>query len=174
MFGGFFEFVKVGNDAKVQNADDFLRLYEGQSFLHGLYRIFNAIDVEKWTEIVKKAFPEYDEQIRVFGFDWLGRIFAMDLKNNAVLLYEPGTGEVIDIPADFHDFHNELIPEYPQDCLAFDFFNEWFEANNHCVLLHNQCAGYRIPLFLNGKDEIENLEISDMEVYWGIMSPLMT
>ncbi len=27
--------------------------------------------------------------------------------------------------------------------------------------------------FLNGKDGIENLEVSDMEIYWEIMAPLI-
>ncbi len=53
------------------------------------------------------------------------------------------------------------------------FFNEWFEANGNFVLPHNKCVGYKVPLFLNGEDDIENLEVSDMEVYWEIMMPLM-
>ena len=58
-------------------------------------------------------------------------------------------------------------------CLASEFFNEWFEANGNFVLPHNKCVGYKVPLFLNGEDDIENLEVSDMEVYWEIMMPLM-
>lgn len=50
---------------------------------------------------------------------------------------------------------------------------EWFEANNNFVLPINKCVGYKVPLFLNGEDDIENLEVSDMEVYWEIMMPLM-
>ena len=173
MFSNFFKFVGLADNNKLKNIDDFLQEYEGQSFFNGLYRIFYASDVVKWTEIVHKSFPLYSSNIKIFAFDWLGRILAMDLENNTVLLYEPGTGEVIDIPDNFVDFHNSLIPKYPQDCLAFDFFNEWYIANNHYTLKHNQCAGYKIPLFLNGKDTIENLEVSDMEVYWEIMMPLM-
>lgn len=31
----------------------------------------------------------------------------------------------------------------------------------------------KVPLFLNGEDELDNLEVSDMEVYWEIMMPLL-
>jgi hypothetical protein len=75
--------------------------------------------------------------------------------------------------ANFVDFHDILAPEYPQDCFAFNFFNKWFEASGHYVLKYDQCVGYKVPLFLNGQDELENLEVSDMEVYWEIMMPLM-
>ena len=53
------------------------------------------------------------------------------------------------------------------------YFNDWFEASGHYMLKHNECVGYKVPIYLNGKDEVSNLEVSDMEVYWGIMAPLM-
>ena len=173
MFSGFFEFVNVTNNTEVQSVDDFLRACSGKSFLNGLYRIHNTEDMTKWNEIVGKTFPQYMDKINVFGYDWLGRNFAIDLKKGTILLFEPGTGEVFDIPVDFEDFHNIEIAQYHEDSLASAFFNEWYEVNNHYILKHNQCAGYKIPLFLNGEDDVENLEISDMEVYWEIMMPLI-
>jgi hypothetical protein len=92
MFSRFFEFVKVADDDNIQSAEDFLQKYEGQSFLNGLYRIFKLADVPKWTEIVRKAFPEYHGNIKVFGFDWLGSILALEEDRDAVLIFEPGTG----------------------------------------------------------------------------------
>jgi len=173
MFSKFFELVNVIDKNNIQSVDEFLRVYGGESFLNGLYRIHNANDVVKWTEIIRKSFAKYSGKIKVFGFDWLGRNFAVDVERNVVLLFEPGTGEILNIQMDFIDFHNKEITEYHEACLASSFFNEWYETNDHYVLKHNQCAGYKIPLFLNGKDVIENLEVSDMEVYWEIMMPLM-
>lgn len=40
-------------------------------------------------------------------------------------------------------------------------------------ILHNQCVGYKVPLFLNGQDDIDNRELSDMEVYWGLMGQMV-
>jgi len=33
--------------------------------------------------------------------------------------------------------------------------------------------GYRKPLFLGGSDEVENLEVSDLDVYWHIMGQII-
>ena len=30
-------------------------------------------------------------------------------------------------------------------------------------------SAYKVPLFMGGEDSVENLEDSDMEVYWGVM-----
>ena len=38
---------------------------------------------------------------------------------------------------------------------------------------YGRCAGYVIPLFLGGNDDITNLEDSDMEVYWNIMMQIL-
>lgn len=174
MFNEFLKYVNAVENNEIASADDFLKTYGGKSFLNGLYRLYSTADAAKWNEIVGQGFPGYAGRISVFGYDWLGRIFAVNLKTGTVLLFEPGTGEVLDIPADFTDFHNVEIVEYHEDSLASRFFEEWFEANDHYVLPHDKCAGYKVPLFLNGEDGIGNLEVSDMEVYWGIMAQLIS
>lgn len=88
-------------------------------------------------------------------------------------MLEPGTGDVLSIPVSFEDFHNEEIVEYHEDCLASSFFEKWYSKNNCYKLNRNECASYIIPLFLSGKDTVDNLEVSDMEVYWEIMMPLI-
>jgi Domain of unknown function (DUF1851) len=35
-----------------------------------------------------------------------------------------------------------------------------------------QCTGYKVPLFLGGKDPAENLEVIDLEVYWSLSGQL--
>ena len=67
--------------------------------------------------------------------------------------------------ANFTDFHNVEIPEYHDACLASEFFSEWYEENGHNTLPYDKCVGYKVPLFLNGNDELNNLEVSDMEVF---------
>ena len=172
MFKDFCEFVKVTNHRDAKDFDSFMTIYGGKTFLNGIYRVHQISDIEKWTNIVCEAFPAYKGRIKVFGFDWLGRSFALDTIRNTVLLFEPGTKEVLDIPANFVDFHNIEIAEYHEDSLASKFFYKWFETNNGFVLAHNQCAGYKVPLSLNGDDSLENLEVTDMEVYWGLMAQL--
>lgn len=173
MFRRFFEFVKMTDNNNIKSVDEFLKVYDGTTFLNGLYRLHRTEDVKKWNAIIHEAFPNLPAEIAVFGYDWLGRNFAVDVVKDAVLICEPGTGEVMNTGVNFVDFHNSEIVEYHDACLASEFFDEWQKANDHYVLRHEQCVGYKVPLFLNGNDELDNLEVSDMEVYWGIITPLM-
>lgn len=173
MFEKFLDFVGYKEDEKIKSINEFNKLLNGKSFLNGMYRLFKTNDIEKWNIIVEKSFPLYKNRILVFGYDWLGRIFGLNNKTGTVLLFEPGTGEVLDIPASFEDFHNIEIVDYHEDSLASNFFKEWFSKNNKYQLKYSECVGYKVPLFLNGDDVIENLEVSDMEVYWEVMMPLM-
>jgi hypothetical protein len=91
-----------------------------------------------------------------------------------VLLLEPGTGEVLEIPLPLAAFHNEELVEYSDAALAADFFRAW-SANHsdYLPLKMDQCVGYRVPLFLGGPDTVENLEIVDRDVYWSLTGQLL-
>lgn len=90
-----------------------------------------------------------------------------------VILFEPGTGDVYDTDADIIKFHDELISQNPIECLVSDLFEYWYKANDHKPLAYKDCVSYKVPLFLGGKDELDNLDICDMEVYWEILMPLI-
>lgn len=173
MFQAFAEYTGDTDIFNMDTEEKFRSGMSGKALLNGMYRFFKIEDIDKWNKIVEAGFPAYKGRIDVFGYDWLGRVFAMNKATNTVLLFEPGTGEVLDIPANFKDFHNVEIAEYHEDSLASAFFEEWFEEDDNYILDNRQCAGYKVPLFLNGEDDVENLEVSDMEVYWGIMTQLM-
>ena len=73
----------------------------------------------------------------------------------------------------FAAFHDDELVEHSDATLASDFFEDWASSNPTALpLSRNQCVGYRIPLFLGGKDTNENLEIGDVEVYWTICGQL--
>lgn len=151
--------------------------YQGVSFAQGLYRLHSYASIDKWNKIVSEAFPEYKGRIECFGYDWLGRQFSLDKSRvvdgeEQILMFEPGTGEVLEIPCNFMQFHNEEIPDYHDACLASEFFNDWMRINN-TTLDQQECAGYKVLLFLSGADIVENLEKSDMEVYWSICAQLI-
>ena len=57
------------------------------------------------------VFPEFAGRIVPFGYDWLGRHFALDLGRvkegvPRVLMLEVGAGEAVQIPTSIEDFHN--------------------------------------------------------------------
>ena len=152
----------------------FLNNYGGKSFKEGLYRVFSKEEIVKWKEIVTEAYIDFKGEFEPFSYDWLGRCFALDQRENSshkgmILMFEIGSADVLEIPCDLLSFHNDEIPIYADACLALEFFKEWKQVNN-MPLEMNQCIGYKIPLFLGGEDTIENLEISDMEVYWHVLA----
>ena len=173
MFNDFFNFIGINTKEDCIDYNDFLIKNAGKTFLNGMYRIHTTKNMIKWTTIITESFPEYKGSLIAFGFDWLGRNFVLDKTRDIVLIFEPGTREVLNTAASFADFHNIEIVKYHNECLASTFFNKWYESNCHYILKHDECAGYKVPLFLNGSDTIENLEISNMEVYWEIMMSLI-
>jgi len=153
----------------------------GATFDEGLYRVHDGASSDAITALVKEAFPEVTERVGAcFGYDWVGRQFGLDLsrqdrnKRFMVFMHEPGTGAVRPLPATLATFHEEILIEKPEAALAVAFFKDWTAQTlrRYLPLGRTQCVGYKIPLFLNGKDEISNLEVSDLEVYWSICGQL--
>ena len=153
---------------------DFISQLGGQSFGNGLFRSFSGENIAAWTKTVEEAYPDFKNLFRLFGFDWLGRCFAIDLRDGTqgnVLLFEIGTGYVLQIPCTLENFLNKEIPQNADACLAWSFFLRWQEYSNEPVE-YGDCIGYKIPLFLGGEDNLLNLEKSDMDVYWGVMAQI--
>jgi len=156
---------------------ELLNAYEGNSFGNGVYRLHEYKNIEKWNEIILSGFPEFRNRIACFGYDWLGRQFSLDNERiykgePQILMFEPGTGEVLEIACNFLDFHEKEIPKNHSACLASEFFQDWI-TNNPERLKNNECVGYKTPLFLGGEDNISNLEKCDLEVYWSINAQLI-
>lgn len=161
-----------GFQNSVLGFNELLNNYQGSSFGEGIYRLHNYSDIKKWNKVISDAFPDFKERIQCFGYDWLGRQFSIDKTRildgqPQILMFEPGTGDVLEIPCNFIQFHNDEIPNYNESCLATIFFHDWMKSSKK-ELDKKSCVGYKILLFLGGDDTLENLEISDMEVYWDI------
>jgi hypothetical protein len=152
--------------------------FGGASFAGGLYRVHDTKTGPRALASLAEDFPEFAARARPFGYDWLGRHFAVDFDRvdsglPQVLLLEPGTGDALEIPTSFAAFHDEELVDYTDAALAADFFESWSRLHpNSLPLARNLCIGYRDPLFLGGKDVVTNLELSDLEVYWSICGNL--
>ena len=139
----------------------------------GAYRRFTDPDRAAIADGVATAFPEFAERIAIFGCDWLGRVFATDsARGGAVLLLEPGTAEALEIPVDFTEFEASELVDNPDAALAYGFYQSWRAAGG-AAPGPGQCVGYRKPLFLGGADELANLELSDLSVYWSVTAQLI-
>lgn len=157
---------------------EWLARYSGCGFGGGIYRLYSPDEVEIWTAAVCESFPEYAGRVRCFGRDWLCNQFCLDkqrLKNGEplILLFEIGTGKVLKIPETFQSFHSVLIVEDPEAALAEDFFGRWRIVDSR-PLGAAECVGYKIPLFLGGQDEVNNLERSDASMYWHLIAQMLS
>jgi hypothetical protein len=144
--------------------------YGGDSFNQGLYRIISYKSVTYWNGIVLSGFPSFSGRITCFGIDWLGRVFALDTERledgrPSVVMFEPGTAEVLELPCNIESFHESELIQYQEEALAQGFHQRWLESGGVPPEI-TQCIGYMKPLFLGGSDKVENLEVSDLDVYW--------
>ena len=149
----------------------------GSSFNGGLYRVVRRSELDDWASRIGYAFPEFKGRVTCFAYDWLGRAFAIDATRleggrPGVVMFEPGTGEALKIPANIETFHDDELINFGESALAIDFYHRWQKRLN-APLAYEHCAGYKKPLFLGGADDIENLETSDIDVYWHIMGQLI-
>lgn len=168
-------------DLLIENDEPYLRglfaQFGGFSFNNGLYRVMSVESSASWSESVGDAFPEFRGSIACFGFDWLGRVFALDTRRlvnglPGVVMLEPGTGQALDVPCNIYDFHENELIDYREEALAESFFLRWISIGGAGPKIR-ECIGYKKPLFLGGKDTVENLQLSDMDVYWTIATQLI-
>lgn len=159
---------------------EFAARWAGCTFERGLYRVHDARSGPKGLQAIEECFPAYRSRAVPFGFDWLGRQLALDPERHEgeeslVLLFEPDTGDVFQVPATFRGFHDEELITNTDAALLDVMFGEWARHNETALpLRHDQCVGYRIPLVLGGRDEVDNLEVIDLEVYWALSGQIGT
>lgn len=176
MLNGFLSYFNEESKVVYSNDlyEDYIFQLGGKQFGKGIFRSFSSDNLFEWENIVTDAYPEFKGGFKLFGYDWLGRCFGIDLREKnkgKVLMFEIGTDDVLEIPCSFEEFLNEEIPLYSEACLAEQFFCEWL-SHSKIEIKYGRCAAYKIPLFLGGEDVVTNLEDSDMEVYWGVIAQI--
>jgi len=150
----------------------FFNEYDGCSFSSGLYRTVSAEDISLWDERIAVAYSEYTGRITCFAYDWLGRAFALDWSRlegvePGILMFELGTGHALQVPCNLETFHEDELVHHSEEALALSFFDRWLAAGGERPR-SNECIGYKKPLFLGGDDDLPNLELVDLDVYWHI------
>ncbi len=176
MFGDLVK--RVGGDESVVrlNASSLPDLFEsagGLTIGGGLLRVHTIESATAAAELVQAGYPEYAGRVSCFAFDWAGRQFSVDLGDarDIVQMFEIGTGQVLEIPADLEGFFDEEIVQYTDAALGESFFSAWLGAGGGQPGF-NECVGYRRPLFLGGVDDVSNLELTDLSVYWTVFGQL--
>lgn len=144
---------------------DLIEQFGGYAFDKGLYRIHTYSSSLFWTDIITKFYKQYEGKVYCFGYDWLGRQFAIHTQlENYTFMFDPSTAEAFTLNCNLFDFHNIELVDYKAESLLTKEFNLFFSRNPK-ELAFKECVGFKIPLFLGGKDSVDNYEITDMEVY---------
>lgn len=164
-------------DLSIPGLGELIARFGGASFNGGLYRIVRASDINTWNARISLAFPEFANGTTVFGYDWLSRAFAIEggrlvQGQPGVVMFEPGTGEALEVPANVQTFHDVELIQDSDPALASNAHNEWL-VRGGAVPAYAECIGYKVPLFLKGEDKFENMELSDLDVYWHLMGQLI-
>ena len=147
--------------------NDLFDNYSGCTFNRGLFRIHTRGSSYIWTNIITKYFEKYDKLVQCFAFDWLGRQFAISSNGLYVYMFDPATAEVSELEVSIDVFLNEDLVIYKNEtfnCVLFDKLLKYHGKD----LDFDKCFGFKVLLFLGGKDEFENYEIIDMDTYWEI------
>ncbi|MES0032664.1 MULTISPECIES: hypothetical protein [unclassified Mesorhizobium] len=101
----------------------------------------------RWNARVCLGFPEFTGRITCFGYDWLGTALAVDSQSLeqgelGVVMFEPGTGEALQVPANIRTFHEVDVIEDEDAALAANLYADWREAGG-AEPAYNQCIGYK-------------------------------
>lgn len=176
MFNRFLNFFDSENKEYTKKSEDiyldFIMNFSRRSFGSGLFRIVDSNNLDYFNNIVKSCFSELTDDIRVIGFDWLGRVFvSANIENSKIYMCDAGSHEILEIPIGINEFLNYEIPEYPNELFALDFYNDYISIGG-TPPSYDQCIGYKIPLFLGDVDNTSNIEQTDFDVFWTIMTQL--
>jgi len=163
-----------GEVADIRGMGDFLRQFGGCTFDRGFYRVNTRTVVDQAGYWCADLLPGMTGKLFCFAFDWLGRALAIDLREgNAeqVVLVDPGGGDMLESGMSLSEFHETAMVQ--EDPLARPFYEEWRSTVPDVGDIAPQdCAGYRVPLFLGGQDEVDNIELVPLGVYWSISAQL--
>jgi len=163
-----------------EQLDEVFESLGGISLDEGLYRVHTPTSALVWSRLIADGFRAFQDRAITFGFDWLGRQFAVDRdrtgpSGHLCLLLEPGTGQALELPFTAVELHQDGFIDLTDAALASDFYRRWrHETDDPDPLGAAECIGYRIPLFLGGADEMSNLERTDMAVYWSLVGQLIS
>ena len=146
--------------------DELFSKYGGLSVDLGVFKIHTYSSSNKWTTIIADTFPDYKDKIIVFGFDWLGKQYARHISEEIVYMFDIATRQVFLLETNVETFFNVDLIEFANDTIQTEMFLEWNKEKKH--IKFNQIVGFKIPLFLGGKDTIDNYELIDAEVDWEI------
>ena len=78
----------------------------------------------------------------------------------------------MELTTNIQSFQNDELTGFGEAVLASNLHKEWLACGG-VEPAYMECIGFKKPLFLGGGDDLENLELSDLDVYWHLMGQLI-
>jgi hypothetical protein len=102
----------------------------------------------------------------------MGRQFCLSTSGEMLYTFDIAIPEVFELKQTIVSFHNDDLVSDTDDMLAVNLFSETLSYNKISAIDFNDCIGLEIPVFLGGKDELQNYKVQNLEVYWAITGQL--
>lgn len=145
----------------------------GTSISRWLYKVHTPFSFELWRPILNTYFPNFKNTILPFGFDWLGRQYCiLSGKDNIIVMLDPADIEGYTPEGNLDVFHNTDLVDDRDETVSEVAYGEFLKEKGINKLSYNECAGHKIPLFLDGIDDFSNYHVVDLEVHWEIQYQL--
>ncbi len=146
-------------------------------YLNGLYTIVTRDEASRLTKLAESIFPMASGKIAVYAVDWMGRLFATDTSTPdsigaaTVACFDFAEPSSFTTQANFEDFHNVVAIDMMAELFNMEQFTQW-TSKNAPPNDETSCIGYKVPLFLGGQDNQDNMERMDRSVYLHMLSEL--
>lgn len=150
--------------------------YCGRSFNQGLLRFHDATTAPLFRAYVVEGFAEIvqlDPNADVLAFDWQGRQYLTALPAGAtevqIIRADIGRGVLEDLGPEQH-FTTLLQAPGLYQYLDGERYDQWRAAtgNPSMQLAFTDCVELVRPTYAAGQDNIDNMDVRDMDVSWGV------
>ena len=151
--------------------------WSGHSYAQGLLRFHDRAASELAAGLVADAFGIERHEVAWFAIDWLGRQFGsvtpegFDGVGHQVVVADVGANQMARFEA-WGDFVNEVASGAIVEKLNNNGLTVFLSANSLTQIPYDHCAGFIHPPFLGGEFSTDNLELSDIDVYWTLLGQL--
>lgn len=148
----------------------------GKTFNDGVFRVYRGDQVAGFTTTIASMFAAVKTTAIAFGYDWMGRQFVVDYSEMVddkptVVCLEPGVPDSFCTAEPILPFFNKALVTSADAALAEPLFRRWRKKRKRPIAPH-ECVGYKMPLFLAGEDELDNMELTDLDVYLTLCAQL--
>jgi hypothetical protein len=148
----------------------------GKTFNDGIFRVYRGDQVVEATKTITSMFAAVKITAIAFGYDWLGRQFVVDSSEMndgkpTVVCLEPGVPNSYCTDKPIVPFFNEDLVTMADAALSESLFKKWRKKHKKPIA-PDECVGYKTPLFLGGEDNLDNMELTDLDVYLTLCAKL--